>query len=500
MGCFEDDMDPRITPGSASTASGYSLRSKGSSAKISPFCPRSSSKLTQSIVRDHMISHYKKVYSAKAAIDTSVPKSLLYCVKYNDQLRGRGAQSSVRPQSAHVRSHRSRASCSPAQSRMSLQYEHSPYLFSGSSLASTPRPSTSFHPNSTVYPSYRAGQKQRPCSGSRHAASAYSEHGGGDQTFKAFQDPAQKTYCGDLLEKHAQRFTQDKPFTPKTLKSDKSSYLSQYRYYRAPPHPRLPHNSTSGRKITQDMEEKSQGFSTGRELSEDYLNHSHLSSSRDRDRRHKPHRVAYERTKSPPSRSVDAEEEELRYLEFITAVTDDILSRGFITDSVVERVINRHIDSNRYQLNESKMRHLLEALRKDLKEPSHSPISTLNFEARPERLVNGSTRDMDQAEVEEEPFSAVRTSDPEEYTSPSLTSVDKSEAERTFVVEEVDLSEEKGRISSHLSNQSEGSETPVKQRPTVADLGKALESLTVSEHSDCGKEEPLTSTASDDDF
>lgn len=29
------------------------------------FCPPSTSKLTQSIIKDHMVSHYKKVYSAK---------------------------------------------------------------------------------------------------------------------------------------------------------------------------------------------------------------------------------------------------------------------------------------------------------------------------------------------------------------------------------------------------------------------------------------------------
>lgn len=32
---------------------------------ISAFCPHSSSKMTQSLLRDHMVSHYKKIYSAK---------------------------------------------------------------------------------------------------------------------------------------------------------------------------------------------------------------------------------------------------------------------------------------------------------------------------------------------------------------------------------------------------------------------------------------------------
>lgn len=162
MGGFEDDMDSRVPSGSASSASGYSLSSRGSSAKISPFCPHSSSRLTQSIIRDHMISHYKKVYSAKAAIDTSVPKSLLYSVKYNDQLKRGGLKNGVRPQSAHSLSQRSRASCSPAQSRLSLQYDDSPYHGSSRSMTSTPRPSTSFHPQKHSLPALHRRHRPSP--------------------------------------------------------------------------------------------------------------------------------------------------------------------------------------------------------------------------------------------------------------------------------------------------------------------------------------------------
>ncbi|KAK7910538.1 hypothetical protein WMY93_015222 [Mugilogobius chulae] len=316
MGCFEDDMDSRVPSGSASSASGYSLRSRGSSAaKISPFCPRSSSKLTQSIVKDHMISHYRKVYSAKAAIDTSVPKSLLYSVKYNDQLKQGGTKNSVRPQSARSLSQRSRASFSPAQSRLSLQSDHSPYTSSRISTTSTLRPSTSFHPKSTVYPSYRpTSSSDRP----HRSLSTFSLHAGGDH-YKSFQDPIQKTYSGDLLEKHAGRFTEEKPFTPKTLRSDKSSYLSKCRFYRAPQRNAQDargsgitrqegRKSTSNRKSTQELRERSQGFSTDQDYSEDDLSHSYTSDRReDRTERHRSreqdvprsfHRASYEQSKS----------------------------------------------------------------------------------------------------------------------------------------------------------------------------------------------------------
>ena len=124
------------------------------------------------------------------------------------------------------------------QSRLSVQYDDSPYLCSRSSTVSSPRFSSSFHAKEIVYPSHKVGSHHiRPASEQKYRSpearrkqSAWSLGASGDQScYKTFQDPVQKTYSGDLLQKHSQRFTQDKPFTPKTLKSEKSSYMSQYR-------------------------------------------------------------------------------------------------------------------------------------------------------------------------------------------------------------------------------------------------------------------------------
>ena len=49
-------------------------------------------------------------------------------------------------------------------------------------------------------------------------------------------NPLKVTYDGDVLNKHAQSFTEpSKPFTPRTLKSNRESRLKQYKYYTPPP-------------------------------------------------------------------------------------------------------------------------------------------------------------------------------------------------------------------------------------------------------------------------
>ncbi|KAL7380254.1 hypothetical protein ABVT39_014524 [Epinephelus coioides] len=427
MGYAECNISMDSRTGSVSSGLGCSPGVRGQTLKSSPFCPRSSSKLTQSIVKDHMVSHYKKVYSAKAAIDASVPKSLILSVKYNDQLRQERLRKGGRPQSAHSLSQRnSRASSSSAQSRLSVQYDDSPYLCSRSSTASSPRFSSSFHAKDIVYPPGKVGSQNhsqhiRPASETKYRSpdatshrkqSAWSLGASGDQScYKTFQDPVQKTYSGDLLQKHSQRFTQDKPFTPKTLKSEKSSYLSQYRYYRAPPR-RKPtqdcsnsrltrqetyHGSTKTKEYTQELYEPSQGFNTEHEWSEDELNGTYFSASRQQSRANKSRdcdffdsssRVSPEGGKSPFMKGISAEEEELMYLEFISAVTEDILSRGHISDRFLDRVIKRHIDMNRHQLDVGKMRHLLEVLRKDFEEPPNTSTSTAELEKKENDLFD----------------------------------------------------------------------------------------------------------------
>nr|XP_046269778.1 spermatogenesis-associated protein 7 homolog [Scatophagus argus] len=510
-------MDSRT--GSVSSGSKCRAGITGQASKSSPFCPRSSSKLTQSIVKDHMVSHYKKVYSAKAAIDASVPKSLIYSVKYNDHIRQERLRKGGRPQSAHSPSQmNSRASCSSAQSRLSVHYDDSTYLCSRSSTVSSPRFGMSFHAKEIVYPSSKVGSQnlfhharpasevmyRNPGATSHRKQSACSLEALVDQSsYKTFQDPVQKTYSGDLLKKHSQHFTQDKPFTPKTLKSEKSSYLSNYRYYRAPR--RKPtqdytqsrlmgqetnHGSTKTKKYTQEFYEPSQGFSTEHEWSEDELNGTYLSAarqqsraskSRDRDFFDSASRVSPEDCRSPLMKNVSAEEEELMYLEFISAVTDDILSRGHISDRVLDRVIKHHIDMNRHQLDEGKMRHLLDVLRKDFEEPTNTSMCSTELEnglldAFLPHLESGGNQVKTREKNHLFPYaSLIKDCESPAYADPLLVSTPLCSPERTASptkkMDEPDDNLEKGissvSLSEHVSNNTEINEEDLHQIGTT---------------------------------
>ncbi|KAK9533829.1 hypothetical protein VZT92_008923 [Zoarces viviparus] len=416
-------MESRI----GSVSSGCSLGVRGQTSKCSPFCILSSTKLTKSIIQDHMVFHHKKVYSAKARIDSSVPKSLIHSVKYNDQIRQERLRKGGRPQSAHCLSQRnSRAFCSSAQSRLSVQYDDRTYLSSRSSTFSSPRFSSTFHAKEIVYQSLKVGSHNqshhiRPASEIQCRSSEATSHrqqlacslgASVDQSrYKTFQDPVQKTYGGDLLQTHSQHFTHEKPFTPKTLKSEKSSCLLQYRYYKAPrrkptgtqdgTNSRLMrqetyHGSTKTEECTQDIFEPSQGFNTEHK-SEEEFNGTSVSASRQRSRANKSRgrdlfdsssRFLPEGWKSPTMKSVSAEEEELMYLEFISAVTEDILSREHISDRFLDWVLKRHIDMNRHRLDVGKMRHLLEVLRQDFEEPVNTSASSAELEKEENDLLD----------------------------------------------------------------------------------------------------------------
>ncbi|TRY92499.1 hypothetical protein DNTS_028199 [Danionella cerebrum] len=347
------------------------------------YCHGSSGKLmNQYLVKDHMVSHYRKLYSAKAAVDCSVPKSMCTNVKYVDQKRREQMKKGTSSRSESQRSTRinSRSSCSSKNSRVSAQGEDSGCNFLDQSLGSSPRICTSFHSKHTVYPSQTQINHYRSASAISFQRPNPQWSPRNQKGYKTFQDPTQKTYSGDVIEKHTHRFTTEKPFTPRTLKSEHKPTLLQYRFY-TPPRRKESHETRSSPMIRQETYhgstqckrassspmESSRPFAFDQEWSDVESDSFRLNN------------------KTNLFRDGDfllssSREEELMYLEFITDVTNEILTQGLYSDRVLKRVFERHIDMNRHRLDEHKMRNLLDNLQDDLQSPPSVPITSLHTE------------------------------------------------------------------------------------------------------------------------
>uniref|UniRef100_A0A3Q1MV04 Spermatosis associated 7 n=1 Tax=Bos taurus TaxID=9913 RepID=A0A3Q1MV04_BOVIN len=229
------------------------------STKSNALCTDSSSLRlsTLQLVKNHMAVHYNKILSAKAAVDCSVPLSMSASIKYADQQRreklkkelarcGRGlkfTKTTVHPKS-HSRSLLNalqKPSGEPQDENSLLIEEVNEFpSFTQSPVISSERLSLPKSQNVLT----NCTEKNSSCSmssmdytasGSKKPSSGTSYGRGPRGTFpgsQKFQLVISKAPSGDLLDKHSEHFSnRHLPFTPRTLKTEAKSFLSQYRYY-----------------------------------------------------------------------------------------------------------------------------------------------------------------------------------------------------------------------------------------------------------------------------
>ncbi|KAK1171431.1 spermatogenesis-associated protein 7-like, partial [Acipenser oxyrinchus oxyrinchus] len=359
------------------------------SSKSSPFCSGSSCKLsTQYLIQDHMTVHYRKLLSTKAAVDTSTPKTLLTSIKYNDQQKRERLKAAImkyQKEFQHVMlstNHRSPSpeayrSYSPGETLLMDKNQTSrsnsyPALASQKAVppvAQRPQLSTPLRFRSlSPIPSPVSIARETMQDIALHASSgrrsrtptrSFMPHSNSVQyiagkSMKKSLTPHNKTYSGDVLDKHPKSFTRiNQPFTPRTLKKASKSFLSKYRYY-APPKKVTPKSADRPADVPQLQFKR---YQSSRSLHDDQEYEKSLWGFRS-------YRSA------PPKRELIAREEELRYLQFLEGVTSDILLRGCYSNKILEGIFQKHIDRRRYDLNEVKMRNILEDLKRHLNSTS----------------------------------------------------------------------------------------------------------------------------------
>ncbi|XP_053233568.1 spermatogenesis-associated protein 7 isoform X5 [Podarcis raffonei] len=372
------------------------------------FCIDDSSRRlsNQYLIRDHMAVHYNKILSAKAAVDCSIPKSRLNSIKLSDQQRREklkkevekcekemissknGSRSSSResrrPLSATYRKDTLEAednvglpSCTPSEQRCVLGPQATPER-QNTALPNAANPARKDAPKASNIsdPASCVSTSSLQRLHSKISSNSSSDSTANKHPHKA-PNPEPKVCSGDLLDKHSERFTNGRqPFTPRTLKSDAKSFLSQYRYYK----PARQKISNFTKQVEAETQTNISSFQVASEGSEkrNMADFQKMIKEVDDNADDKademksfpqfssPRVTSPSSAQSPTMKRIQAEEEELLYLNFIQDITDEILKLGLFSNRALERLFERHIEQNKNHLDETKMRHLLEILKVDL--------------------------------------------------------------------------------------------------------------------------------------
>ncbi|XP_050007347.1 spermatogenesis-associated protein 7 isoform X4 [Alexandromys fortis] len=417
------------------------------------FCTDSSSLrlTTLQLVKNHMAVHYNKILSAKAAVDCSIPLSVNASIKYADQQRREKLKKDLARCKKELKLSKPTMQIS---SKMNSKFLfNSPQKPSGEpqcqgvlieevtrypSLSKSLVPSsdelrlhhpelnkflmngTQRHPSTSPLSLASTGSAPRsPCCShccDRRPRSAFpSAH--------RFQLAISKSPSGDLLEKHSDFFSNKQlPFTPRTLKTEAKSFLSQYRYYtparrrkgfpvgRAEAETQTElssFNSEFGTAETKNSEDSEvnikqdqtrRGHFQGGVANQAWW-HTPLIPALGRQKQVISANGAEDKNRPLPSQGqnlgwdrikdgtlqhssqktlcelstqlssdskIYPDEEELLYLDFMENVTDEILKLGLFSNRFLERLFERHIKQNIHHLEEGKMRYLLHGLKVDL--------------------------------------------------------------------------------------------------------------------------------------
>ncbi|XP_031969157.1 spermatogenesis-associated protein 7 isoform X3 [Corvus moneduloides] len=376
------------------------------STKSNAFCIDSSRSLTgQYLIRDHMVFHYNRILSAKAAVDCSVPKSRLTSIKFADQQRREKLKKKIaRCEEKMSICETVSRSCSrdsgrllPSSFRKSfLEVEDNLFPCAGQAqyLSRAPSPFGQ-HGSVRSSPVKHARKCSRNTSRASHSCVCTSrppsKHSGlscshSIDNFVSIgcsqrcQGNNPKVSSGDLLERHSEYFTKSrKPFTPRTLISNAKSLLTEYRYYT--PARRKKKNRRKQRVEAQTQTDMISFPSADKVYVRKVMCEHQKIPSKAEAKRYtldEPERgidgcqysILRETSRHPqkcsPRRTAEAEEEELLYLTFIEDVTNEILRLGLFSNRVLDQLFECYIEENKNRLDEGKMRQMLDALKSDL--------------------------------------------------------------------------------------------------------------------------------------
>nr|XP_042108760.1 spermatogenesis-associated protein 7 isoform X5 [Ovis aries] len=347
------------------------------STKSNAFCTDSSSLRLSSLqlVKNHMAVHYNKILSAKAAVDCSVPLSMSASIKYADQQRREklkkelarcGRELKFTKTTVHPKSHSKsllntlqKPSGEPQDENGLLIEEVNEFpSFTQSPVISSERLSLPKSQNVLT----NCTEKNSSCSmssmdyaasGSKKPSSGTSYGRGPRGTFpgsQKFQLVISKAPSGDLLDKHSEHFSnRHLPFTPRTLKTEAKSFLSQYRYYT----PARRKKNFTNRRIEAETQTELSSFKSDFETVE-------IKNATDSEMNIRQASGCVSDGTKGRRAPLPLQGHELLWDKMRDGALQCSSSR------FLERLFERHIKQNKHHLEEEKMRRLLHVLKVDL--------------------------------------------------------------------------------------------------------------------------------------
>nr|XP_033792571.1 spermatogenesis-associated protein 7-like isoform X2 [Geotrypetes seraphini] len=358
------------------------------SIKSSPLFHGSSCKLsTQYIIQDHMATHYKNLLSAKAAVDSSPPKSFWSSIKYKDQQRRESLKKAVKKFKKEIQRNQfafasnfgriSPELCMPIMAKNNLQPSHFGSesaireQHSGLRVQKTPSrsPSAVLIARQTVHDIVQHTLSPSTFDPTLNTNLPFMSRNFQSEprmnvctTKKKFQDAQMKTYSGDLLDQHARWFSAAKqPFTPRILKKSAKSFLSNYRYYSSPKKKNPPSSSSPGLDNMFDP----RWIEMYSSLKEDFLRADQGTWDPKKENESKLLFTKHQKSDSRRAQLL-AIEEELKYLQFLQDITNDILVGRYSTSMAIDGVFRVHMESRRHDLDEVKMKNIFGELMNEL--------------------------------------------------------------------------------------------------------------------------------------
>ncbi|XP_071480959.1 spermatogenesis-associated protein 7-like [Diadema antillarum] len=413
--------------------------------KSSPYATTCKRALNQNDVVTNLNVHYRKLSTAKSRIDSTTPKTWTLSTVKKDQLRRQAMEKQKKKLASQKSSSRpaSRNTIGTNADDLNLDLDEDLVDY-GIPDNQVPRsapmtPTKAFRPHSaysdrnqhTGRP--RTSQSQFNATSGTYRSGRNGELNTTTMDYRSARTPNKQS--GDILDKRASKFTEaNRMYTPRTLKTNATSRLSQSRNYNPPKK-----KSSSGTKRLEETENYEQDRDWDVRNTRNLHSREQLKELDKRDRREnarlqraedhlrwveeqalrvqtleiddqedddqlqpmsstlKPARkgartplggtqdlnVSYGnqslrselasmtyRTPEQVTKRMQEEEEELRYLEFVTDVTNDVLNRGIYTNTVLKQVFESHIERNIGRLDEVRMRHLMKQLQEDLAIPS----------------------------------------------------------------------------------------------------------------------------------